>query len=177
MIEEFDFSNLTLNNESINYWYKDSYQKLADKYSNGDTALVRYSVPDKISWLAEFYRGMSCLMIAGGFNDEIKKYSILPSVYQDLVTVFRNKTVTVTRAEKSRRKSKHQQAVDWCKQHAGETIKVKDFAEQVGWSYPTANKFVQDRLDLFTKVSRGLYLMRNPDVERASEKNAAKNKE
>lgn len=176
MLEEFDISNLVLNHNSIDAWYKENYQKLADKYCNGDPALVRKTVPDKASWLSEFHRGMACLIISG-FED-IKKYSILPSVYTDIVKAFSNthSRNAISKAEKSRRSSKHHHAIQYCKDNAGQHIKVKDFAEKVGWSYPTANKFVQDRLDLFSKVSRGLYLMRNPDVERAVEKNAAKNK-
>lgn len=177
MLEEFDVSNLVLNHSAIDLWYKDNYQKLADKYCQGDISLVRKTVPDKASWLSEFHRAMACLIISG--FDDIKKYSILPSVYKDIVTAFSGTYAKniVSKAEKSRRSSKQQHAVQYCKENAGKQIKVKQFAEAVQWSYPTANKFVQDRLDLFTKVSRGIYLMRNPDVERAIEKNAAKNKE
>lgn len=176
MLEEFDVLNLTLNHNSIDAWYKDNYQKLADKYCQGDLSLVRKNVPDKLSWLHEFHRGMACLIISG-FED-IKKYSILPSVYKDIVTAFSDTYAKnmVSKAEKSRRASKHQRAVQYCKDNAGKQIKVKQFAEIVEWSYPTANKFIQNRLDLFTKVSRGIYLMRNPDIERAVDKNAAKNK-
>jgi len=38
------------------------------------------------------------------------------------------------------------------------------------WSYPTANKFIQNRPDLFNPSKKGIYILRNPDVERKNDK-------
>ena len=175
MFPEMD-RKIILNNQWINSWYKEQYQKLADIYCNGELSMVRKNIPDESNYLAEYYRALNCIIISG--FDDLSKYAILDSVLKDVIHDLKSTGATVElpdRERESNRKQKYNQVVSWCKENAGKEVKVKDVADLVEWSYPTANNFVQDRLDLFTRVSRGVYILRNPDQERAKEKNAAKN--
>jgi hypothetical protein len=71
---------------------------------------------------------------------------------------------------KVKRQDKYKTIVDWCDANPGSTVNGYMLAEIGGVSYATANQFIKDRIDLFRKVKRGEYIVRNPEVERAQEK-------
>lgn len=166
-----------LHSNAINEWYKSEYQKLADIHCDGNLALVRLNAKDQLAYVAEYARALHCLSISG--LEDIEKYSILPSVLKDVLennSLTKNSSVFTDRsAKKSKRREKYNIVINHCKQNAGQQIKIQEVADLAEWSYATANNFVQSRIDLFTKHSRGLYTMRNPDEERSKEKNAKKN--
>ena len=53
---------------------------------------------------------------------------------------------------------------------AGKTVSLNDLADETGLTYAQVSKIAKDRPDLMTKVKKGSYLLRNPDVERKAEK-------
>jgi hypothetical protein len=167
-----------LHTSDISQWYKNEYQKLADIHCNGEKSLVRLYAQDQLAYIAEYARALYCLATSG--LEDISKYGIVTSVLNDVLQnnalTKNSKIVTERSSKKSDRKQKYDIVINYCKENAGNNIKIQEVADLVDWSYPTANNFVQSRVDLFVKHSRGLYNMRNPDLERAEQKNAKKNK-
>jgi hypothetical protein len=181
---EHKFINPTpkLDDNSIDQWFKVEYQHAADLYCNGDMFQLSSQAKEKSSYLSEYLRAIYVLKLHG-FSD-ISRYSILPNVLKDLLfnygkiskEVISNPDVTVSQilnpnSKSTNRKEKYHQVTKWCKENAGKKIKVQDVAKLVDWSYPTANNFVQSRVDLFVKFSRGVYTLRNPDQDRQKDKN------
>lgn len=76
----------------------------------------------------------------------------------------------LTFEKKPRIKEKYSEIIGWCKENHLTQASVKQIAEVGGVSYPTALKFINDRPDLFYKIKRGLYEVRNPQVVRQEEK-------
>ena len=71
---------------------------------------------------------------------------------------------------KQKRADKYQTIIDWCYDHALEQVSVNQIAEVGQVTYPTALKFINDRVDLFRKVKRGVYEVRDAKAERAEKK-------
>ena len=166
-----------LHSTAIDEWYKSEYQKLADIHCDGQLSLVAIYAKEEVAYIGEYARALYCIAVSG--LEDLRKYSILPHVLKDVLinnSFDKNsKIITERSAKKSKRKKKHEIVISYCKQNAGQQVKIQQIAELAEWSYATANNFVQARIDLFSKHSRGLYTMKNPDLERAKEKNAKKN--
>lgn len=75
-----------------------------------------------------------------------------------------------TLGKKVKRSDKHKAILDWCAENVGEVVSPNTIAEIGGVSYATANELIKSRVDLFGKVKRGQYVVRNPELERALEK-------
>jgi hypothetical protein len=71
-------------------------------------------------------------------------------------------------ARKRNRKQKREAAEKWCAENVGTTVTPALLAEIAEFSEATARTFIADRPDLFTRVKRGFYLVRDPEAERAS---------
>lgn len=72
-------------------------------------------------------------------------------------------------APKERRADKYEKLVDWCKTNHLYQTTANEVAEVGEVSYPTALKFIKDRPDLFYKIKRGVYEVRNPEKIRAEQ--------
>jgi hypothetical protein len=68
--------------------------------------------------------------------------------------------VTVKRVEK------YQSIIDWTQEHLFEQVTPQQIMEVGDISYPTALKFIGDRPDIFRKMKRGLYELRDPKADR-----------
>lgn len=66
-----------------------------------------------------------------------------------------------------KRVDKYRAITDWCNAHVYEQVTPVQVAEIGGVSYPTALKFINDRVDLFRRVKRGVYEIRDVRAERA----------
>jgi hypothetical protein len=66
----------------------------------------------------------------------------------------------VTRAQKRKNLEK------WCDEHVGVTVTPQTISEIADFSYSTALSYIAERPDLFSKVKRGYYLIRDPRSER-----------
>jgi len=178
-----------LNDNSLTDWYKKEYQHMSDLYCDGDVFRLS-QVKDKSYYLSEYMRALYVVQ-SHGFT-ELSKYSIAPHVARDILLNynkiskdklsdpdFKVSSALASKEKSGKRQDKYNQVTQWCKDNAGKKVKVKDVADLVGWSYPTANNFVQSRVDLFVKFSRGIYTLRNPDNDRAKDKQigVTKNKE
>lgn len=72
------------------------------------------------------------------------------------------------------KKNTTQEKMDaWVKENIGNTtVGGLDISKAVGVSYPTANKFVQSRPDIFFKIKKGEYVIKDVDAERKAAKEA-----
>lgn len=68
--------------------------------------------------------------------------------------------------KKTKRAQKRQKVEKWCSEHAGTTVTPQTISEIAEFSYSTALSYIAERPDLFTKVKRGYYLIRDPHAER-----------
>jgi hypothetical protein len=59
---------------------------------------------------------------------------------------------------------------EWIKEHAGEEVSLNDVCEATGATYAQVNKFIKDNIGYATKIQKGKYLLRNPDLEREEAK-------
>ena len=55
---------------------------------------------------------------------------------------------------------------NWCAENIDSIITPDELAEVGGVSYATAMKFINERIDLFLKVERGRYIVRNLRAEK-----------
>ena len=73
-------------------------------------------------------------------------------------------------ARKEKRMDKYQKIIDWCMDNHLVQIEPATIVELGGFSYATVLKFIKDRPDLFYKIKKGLYEVRNPKIVRSEEK-------
>ena len=55
----------------------------------------------------------------------------------------------------------------FCRENIYESVTVNDLTEACGLSIPTLRKFIADRPDIFRKIQRGLWEIRDPESDRA----------
>lgn len=67
---------------------------------------------------------------------------------------------------RQKRSDKYQTIIDWCLEHPLEQTSAEALAQIGDVSYPTALKFINDRIDLFRKIKRGVYEVRDVKTER-----------
>jgi hypothetical protein len=65
-----------------------------------------------------------------------------------------------------KRVEKYQSIIDWTQEHLFEQVTPQQIMEVGDISYPTALKFIGDRADIFRKIKRGLYELRDPQADR-----------
>lgn len=65
-----------------------------------------------------------------------------------------------------KRVEKYQSIIDWTQEHLFEQVTPQQVMEVGDISYPTALKFIGDRPDIFRKIKRGLYELRDPQADR-----------
>jgi hypothetical protein len=91
-------------------------------------------------------------------------YGVYPSVIEELTGARPDVERKVKRSDK------YQAITAWCTDNPGKTTTVAEVADVGGFSLSTANQLIKDRIDLFKRLKRGEYLIRNPAAERAEEK-------
>lgn len=79
---------------------------------------------------------------------------------------FIEELLNSTEREPVRRSDKYQAIIDWTQEHVYEEVTPQDVMEVGNISYPTALKLIGDRPDIFRKIKRGLYELRNPQEDR-----------
>lgn len=70
---------------------------------------------------------------------------------------------------KARRSDKYQAIISWVEQNHRVQVTANEVAEAGSISYPTALKFIKDRPDLFYRIKKGLYEVRDPKIVRQEE--------
>jgi hypothetical protein len=59
---------------------------------------------------------------------------------------------------------------NWCKSNVGQEANAYMLGEICGFSAITVRKYMDDRPDLFNKIRRGVWNVRDPQTERARDK-------
>jgi hypothetical protein len=93
-----------------------------------------------------------------------KKYGIAPDMFKKLV----GESVPEPQ-KRQKRTDKYENVKQWCLENHLVQVNVNQIAEIGDFSYPTALKFINDRPDLFFKIKRGVYEVRNPSIVKQEE--------
>jgi hypothetical protein len=170
--------NPKFNDISIEDWYKKEFKVFTQKYADGNKYTFFHKNKEQYSYLAEYERALQVLKYKG--FEALKIYSINPVVVEDIQKAYKkqfSKSNPENRMniKKGQRKQKYALAENWCKKNAGKKVTIKDVMAASKWSYPTANKFIQNRPDLFNPGNKKFYILRNPDLERKNDKIRVKN--
>jgi hypothetical protein len=94
-----------------------------------------------------------------------RRYGISPEMFKQLV----GETIPEMQ-KRQKRTDKYETIKQWCLENHLVQVSVNAVAEIGNFSYPTALKFINDRPDLFYKVKRGVYEVRNPNIVKEEEK-------
>lgn len=144
--------------------YVKALDVLIDQYGNAT------NVPaEKQRYISEILRAK---YILARFPEEepaklLSKYLVIPSIATEILGT---QNVTTQKKIVNKRQDKYQSIINWCKENTGNETTVYQIAEVGNVSYPTANNFVKNRPDLFTRIKKGSYIVRDPETERALEK-------
>lgn len=98
-------------------------------------------------------------------NSAVRKYGLSQELFKQLV----GEAVPV-QPKKQKRIDKYDTIKQWCLENHLVQVNVNQIAEIGEFSYVTALKFINDRPDLFYKIKRGLYEVRNPNIVKEEEK-------
>jgi len=93
-----------------------------------------------------------------------KSYNVQPEVAKFLLGA--EPTLT---EPKPKMVDKYHSIVDWCKENHLLQTDANKIAEVGEISYASALKFIKDRPDLFFKIKKGLYEVRDPKIMREQE--------
>lgn len=142
--------------------YKEEMELLAEEHGNYS------SIPaDERFITGEKLRAGYCLMANPSLNpmEVFKQYSVDRRVWSFYIDEVPEEAQLFGKRQK--RTDKYQSIIDWTKEHLFEQITPNSIMEIGEISYPTALKFINDRPDLFRKIKRGLYEVRDPQADRA----------
>lgn len=144
----------------VDQQFKTEFAALVAKY--GDP----WAIPvEERHLVSERMRAMHVVAAHGKADPNILRgYSVPSSIIEDLCG-----EAPVIETKRTYRQRK--QAVErWCAEHIDTTITPSVIADVGGFSEATARTFINERPDLFTKVKRGYYIVRDPASERAKDK-------
>lgn len=145
--------------------YKAQYNELLAKY--GSATLIP---KEETAYISELLRAKWVLESNKGENNKVQLLSRNMVPESIIKVVLNDDTLTNAPVRKEKRTEKYEKILDWVKENAGKETTVYEVAEIGGVSYPTANSFIKDRVDLFRRVKKGSYIVRDPEAERAMEK-------
>lgn len=136
--------------------YKSAFHAAAAEYGSP------WKIPPEVAHeLSERMRAEHVIAIHGKADPQVlRSYSIAGSIIEELCGEA--PTLEMKRSYRQRKGA----VETWCVEHAGTTVTPAVIATIGEFSEPTARTFINDRPDLFTKVKRGHYLVRDPHAER-----------
>lgn len=131
---------------------------------HGDLFAIPKQLKERIS---ERDRARMCAVTNPSWSvkELVSYYSIDPRVAAELFGVDQ-----VEPEKKIRRSDKYGAIFGWCQQNIFAQVSPQQIAEIGEISYPTALKLVNDRPDIFRKIKRGLFEVRDPKADREAEK-------
>ena len=133
---------------------------------NNEYKRMFHEDPERRPFWAEVMRAQFVLL-TGDSTDPmgtLKQYNVLPEVIKHL-------TGELPPAPEPKQKmvDKYQTVIDWCMENHLYQTDANKVAEIGDISYASALKFIKDRPDLFYKIKKGLYEVRNPKLVRLQE--------
>jgi len=125
--------------------------------------------PENRSFWAEWMRAQFCLIVGDSNHpmETLKQYNVLPDVIKAILG-----EAPPPPEPKAKRSDKYQNLIDWCMDNHLLQTDANEIAEVGDMSYATAIKFIKDRPDLFFRIKKGLYEVRNPKIFREEEENS-----
>jgi hypothetical protein len=153
-----------MNNSEINREYHENVDRLIKLY--GEMAMWTSAPRDEVDFINELYRARFVLLVNPDDPAALRKNAV-PQKIIDFLGVKEQDS------RKERRSDKYAKILDWCEDHRYHQVTAEQIAEISEISYPTALKFMKSRPDLFHQVKRGLYEVKDPDLERMSAKESA----
>jgi len=139
--------------------YREEWKKLIVEY--GDPL----KVPRELTFvIGEILRAKHILIAHPEANPAqvLRQHSIPASVISKVANGMEEPR------SRQKRVDKYRKLMEWAETHVLEQISVGELADIGEVSYPTALKFINDRVDLFRKIKRGVYEVRDAKSERLS---------
>ena len=68
------------------------------------------------------------------------------------------------------RSDQYEMIINWCRNHIFEEVTVADLEKVSGLSAPSVRKFIGERADIFRKLQRGVWEVRDPKSDREADK-------
>jgi len=122
--------------------------------------------PDNQHFWAEVMRARFCLLASAGDDpmSTLKNYNVTAEVIKHLTG-----ELPAPPEPKQKMVDKYQTVIEWCMENHLLQTDANVVAEIGNISYASALKFIKDRPDLFYKIKKGLYEVRNPKIFRQQE--------
>lgn len=149
-----------LSDDFIKQQYKSWWQEVGENPS-----------PEDISYLGEKLRALYVLQVTEGNLKPaaaMSTYMVRPDIAKEILAEFAGVELEVNC--KTKRTDKYSAIQAWCKENVFAQVSAKEVAELGDISYPTALKYITDHPDVFWKISRGTYEVRDPVEDRKKEK-------
>jgi predicted transcriptional regulator len=96
----------------------------------------------------------------------LRSYSVDSRVWGDFV----NDAEDMKQDRKLSRKEKHASVLDWASRNVGEKIELTKLMDTCAIAYSMAKKITEDHPDVFRKVKRGHFEIRDPKADREADK-------
>lgn len=143
--------------------YKANVSKLAEKYG---TYLKAPS--DERFEISERLRAAYCLHANPDMPEVqvFKAYSVDRRVWQHFVS----DAGEVETKRKMSRADKVKAVIAWASENVGKEVTLQTLIEEGDIAYSMAKKITEDRPDIFRKVKRGLFEIRDPHADRQAER-------
>jgi hypothetical protein len=149
----------------IDSFYKTEFAKLVEEYGCASSVPneARHIVSEKARALYAIHAN-----VGKDIAEVLRQYSVDYRVWGSLIgEQISQEELT---ARKQKRSDKYAVVTAYCGNHIFEQVTTQQIADIGGFSYPTALKFIEDRPDVFRKLKRGLFEIRDPKSDRSKEK-------
>jgi hypothetical protein len=98
---------------------------------------------------------------------ELKNHSVDKTIIAEIVGL---EPEELEEENKPKRRTVKEAAEDWIIANAGKEVSLNEVSQETSLTYAQVNKMVKDRPDLFTKMQKGQYVLRDPKADREAEK-------
>jgi ribosomal protein S24E len=144
--------------------YKSAVRELLDEYGSATDI-----PPGEVESLSERLRAFYVTQLPefvqpSSWAAAFKAYNIRQSIWAGELDIAE------AAKKKARHADKNKALRTWVDESAGKIVRVDELAEACGVSTSKARTFIYDRVDVFSKVGHGLYLVKNPALERELDK-------
>lgn len=149
--------------DQINATYKLAHSDAAKRYGRNIPSEVEREMSDRLragfASLIEPKSGMS-------FADHMRQYGLS----EDILREF---SVDPNAERKPKINDKEKHLKSWCVDNVGHQVTIEELAEISEFSESKCRTFITDNPNLFTKVKRGVWEIRDEAEERKRDKNVA----
>lgn len=126
---------------------------------------------EELTYVNEKLRALWVLQTTGGNmrpSAAMSLYMVRSDVAKEILEKYAG--VDFECEAKTKRSDKYSLIQAWCKENVLAQVSTKEIADIGAISYQTAIKYINDHPDVFWKISRGLYEVRDPVEDRKNDK-------